>query len=348
MRHVEVLLLQPSVVMVVDITSTGGVAKKLVTFDDPGRPGPRFLGERVSERAAHRGRPRHAPASQADRRPQSLHAGARLPRRSAPVVPRACRPDAQSLYVGGAACAPRRRPCRRARGVPEPPVGAREARRRARADRGRLRRRAARSSGSAPSSTPGLHDVSLVGATYGLPTRTLGTVGLLGPVRMDYDKAIRTVRAAAHELSRLVESNVRDESGTSCPMATAERDYYELLGVERTATRRRSRRPSASSRASCTPTSRRSPTRRQRFREVAEAYEVLSKAETRQLYDRYGHAGLSAAASRRATSTSRQPHRHLLGLLRRRPLRRATGAAGRAAATSVSRSRSSSPMRSPA
>ena len=32
-RHVEVLLLQPSVVMVVTITSTGGVAKKLITFE---------------------------------------------------------------------------------------------------------------------------------------------------------------------------------------------------------------------------------------------------------------------------------------------------------------------------
>ena len=30
-------------------------------------------------------------------------------------------------------------------------------------------------------------------------------VGLLGPVRMDYDKAIRSVRAAAFELSRFVE-----------------------------------------------------------------------------------------------------------------------------------------------
>src|SRR5207302_8887038 len=34
------------------------------------------------------------------------------------------------------------------------------------------------------------------------------------------------------------------------------------------------------------------PDAQDRFREVVEAYEVLSKSETRQLYDRYGHAGL--------------------------------------------------------
>ena len=56
-----------------------------------------------------------------------------------------------------------------------------------------------------------LRGASYVGTTYGLPNRSLGTVGLLGPLRMDYDKAIRTVRAAAHELSRLVES-VYEES----------------------------------------------------------------------------------------------------------------------------------------
>ena len=50
-----------------------------------------------------------------------------------------------------------------------------------------------------------LHDVSYVGASYGLASRSLGSVALLGPLRMDYEKAIRTVRAAAFELSRLVE-----------------------------------------------------------------------------------------------------------------------------------------------
>ena len=50
-----------------------------------------------------------------------------------------------------------------------------------------------------------LRGASYVGTTYGLANRSLGVVGLLGPLRMDYEKAIRSVRAAAHELSRFVE-----------------------------------------------------------------------------------------------------------------------------------------------
>ena len=38
-RHIEVLLLQPQVMMVVVITSTGGVTKRLFTFADPIDPG---------------------------------------------------------------------------------------------------------------------------------------------------------------------------------------------------------------------------------------------------------------------------------------------------------------------
>ena len=52
---------------------------------------------------------------------------------------------------------------------------------------------------------PALHELALVGAAYGLSNRTLGAVSLVGPVRMDYDKAIRSVRAAASELSRFSE-----------------------------------------------------------------------------------------------------------------------------------------------
>ena len=65
---------------------------------------------------------------------------------------------------------------------------------------------AGRSRASATSSSrPGLHDLALVGATYGLTNQTLGAVSLLGPLRMDYERALRTVRSAAHELSRFVE-----------------------------------------------------------------------------------------------------------------------------------------------
>ena len=112
---------------------------------------------------------------------------------------------------------------------------------------------------------------------------------------MDYEKAIRAVRSAASELSRFVEA-IYDETERplrwTSAMATTERDYYELLGVARGATRRRSRTRSAGSRASCTPTSPTRPTPRSASAEVVEAYEVLSKPETRELYDRYGHAGL--------------------------------------------------------
>jgi heat-inducible transcriptional repressor len=59
---------------------------------------------------------------------------------------------------------------------------------------------------------PGLRDLSLVGATYGLTHQALGTVSLLGPLRMDYEKALRSVRAAAAELSRFVE-DVYSEDG---------------------------------------------------------------------------------------------------------------------------------------
>jgi heat-inducible transcriptional repressor len=52
---------------------------------------------------------------------------------------------------------------------------------------------------------PALQSLSLVAANYGLPQRNLGTVSVIGPTRMDYSRAIRSVREAAHELSRFIE-----------------------------------------------------------------------------------------------------------------------------------------------
>jgi len=53
---------------------------------------------------------------------------------------------------------------------------------------------------------PELRSVSVVGANYGLAHRNLGTVGVVGPLRMDYATAIASVRAAARELSRYCET----------------------------------------------------------------------------------------------------------------------------------------------
>ena len=52
---------------------------------------------------------------------------------------------------------------------------------------------------------PAMHSLALVATGYGMAQRKLGTVSLIGPVRMDYAGAIATVREAAHELSRFVE-----------------------------------------------------------------------------------------------------------------------------------------------
>jgi heat-inducible transcriptional repressor len=53
---------------------------------------------------------------------------------------------------------------------------------------------------------PQLRSVSVVGANYGLGHRNLGTVGVVGPLRMDYATAIACVRGAARELSRYFET----------------------------------------------------------------------------------------------------------------------------------------------
>jgi molecular chaperone DnaJ len=75
-------------------------------------------------------------------------------------------------------------------------------------------------------------------------------------------------------------------------MATTERDYYELLGVARDAGESEIKKAFRRLARELHPDVSEAPDADERFREVVEAYEVLSKSETRELYDRYGHAGL--------------------------------------------------------
>jgi molecular chaperone DnaJ len=75
-------------------------------------------------------------------------------------------------------------------------------------------------------------------------------------------------------------------------MSVTDRDYYELLGVDRTADDAEIKKAFRRLARKLHPDVSEEPNAVTRFREVSEAYEVLSNAETRQLYDRYGHAGL--------------------------------------------------------
>jgi molecular chaperone DnaJ len=75
-------------------------------------------------------------------------------------------------------------------------------------------------------------------------------------------------------------------------MSTTERDYYELLGVPRNADEQEIKKAFRKLARELHPDVSDAPDAELRFREVTEAYEALSNPETRELYDRYGHAGL--------------------------------------------------------
>jgi heat-inducible transcriptional repressor len=208
-RHVEVLLLQPRVALVVVITSTGGVTKRLATFDAPVDPGlaewaRQYLNECVS----------------------GLQLGARLLRNRfddpelreseraflaelRPAFTEAMASE-QTFYVGGTAevldefRADELRAYRRLLEVLEQRALLLELVR-----AGIVSKRPFVRVGS-EFDDPELRGVSLVAAPYGLRHRNLGTVSLLGPMRMDYVIAIDAVRSAAGELSRFVEEFYED------------------------------------------------------------------------------------------------------------------------------------------
>jgi len=75
-------------------------------------------------------------------------------------------------------------------------------------------------------------------------------------------------------------------------MSTTQRDYYEVLGIARGADEGEIKRAFRRLARELHPDVSEAPDAHERFREVVEAYEVLSKRETRELYDRFGHAGL--------------------------------------------------------
>ena len=204
-RHVEVLVLQPQVLMVVIITSTGGVSKRLFTYEAPIDPGlADWAASYLNEQLVGMGlgaRMLHSRLDDPSLQPTERAFVAGL----APAFTELAETAEHSLYVEGAA---RLLSEHRFQEVSQLNELLEALERRvsllgvlsAALDQRGLYVRI-----GTENQMPALRSLSLVAANYGLPQRNLGTVSVIGPTRMDYARAITTVRDAAWQLSRYVE-----------------------------------------------------------------------------------------------------------------------------------------------
>jgi heat-inducible transcriptional repressor len=210
-RHVEVLLLQPQVLMVVVITSTGGVTKRVFTFDAPVDSGiVSWAAEYLNEQLVGLGLGGRMLVKRLN--DHTLHHSERaILAKLSPAFTELAATAEQTLYMDGAA---RLLGEHRFQDVSQ-----------INSLMGMLEQRvtllgALAAALAAPdvfvrigaeNELPQLQTLAMVAAGYGLPSRHLGAVSLVGPVRMDYGFAVSTVREAARQLSRFV-SDVYDES----------------------------------------------------------------------------------------------------------------------------------------
>jgi molecular chaperone DnaJ len=75
-------------------------------------------------------------------------------------------------------------------------------------------------------------------------------------------------------------------------MAT-KRDYYEILGISKGATQDEIKRAFRRLAMQYHPDRNKAADAEQKFKEINEAYEVLSDEQRRKTYDQYGHEGLN-------------------------------------------------------
>jgi heat-inducible transcriptional repressor len=204
-RHIEVLALQPQVLLVVIITSTGGVSKVLCTFEravDPGLVS--WGGEYLREQLVGMGigaRMLHQRLAE----PGLSGVEQSFIQRLISAFDDLASDAEDELYVDGSArlfSAAQLEDAAQLDGL----VSLLERR--------VVLLRVLRAALSAPgvyvrigheNEVPALRSLALVAIGYGVAQRKLGAVSLIGPVRMDYAGAIASVREAAHELSRFVE-----------------------------------------------------------------------------------------------------------------------------------------------
>jgi heat-inducible transcriptional repressor len=204
-RHIEVLALQPQVVMVVIITSTGGVSKMFATFDRPVDSGLlAWAGEYLSERLVGLG----LGARMLQQRlidPSLSAVELAFLERLVPAFGDLASEGEDELYVEGTArlfAAGQIEDATQLNGL----VSLLERR----VSLLRVLRSALGEPGvyvriGRENEIPAMRSLALVATGYGVAQRKLGAVSVIGPVRMDYAGAIVTVREAAHELSRFVE-----------------------------------------------------------------------------------------------------------------------------------------------
>ncbi len=204
-RHIEVLALQPRVVLLVIITSTGSVSKMLATFErdvDPGLIA--WAGEYLEERLV--GLPVGARMLHARLSDPSL--GAReldFLARYRPAFGELAAEGEDSLYLDGTARLFEAGLVEETGRVNDLIVLLERRVALLRVLRAALAEPGVYVRIGTENELPAMHSLAVVATGYGPPRRKLGTISLIGPVRMDYAGAIATVREAATELSRFVE-----------------------------------------------------------------------------------------------------------------------------------------------
>ena len=209
-HRIEVLLLQPKVVMVVVIASNGGVTKRVFSFDDEVDTGlVEWAASYLNERLAGLGLGARMAADRV-RDPELGPAETGFLSEISSAFTDLEESAEDTLYVDGTA---RLLSEEHLQDLPHADELMRALERRVnvlRALRTALDHRSVFVWIGGENPAPELRSVSVVGANYGLGYRNLGSVGIIGPLRMDYATAIANVRGAAGELSRFFET-VYDE-----------------------------------------------------------------------------------------------------------------------------------------
>ena len=81
-------------------------------------------------------------------------------------------------------------------------------------------------------------------------------------------------------------------------MTTSKRDYYDVLGISRSASEEDVRKAFRRLALEYHPDRNKKKGAEERFKEINEAYQVLSDAKSRAAYDRFGHEGVSGNGAR--------------------------------------------------